>query len=334
MFKRAYSPLNYKNGSNTAGRKRKRPLWNENTSYENTQGQLEKQATSPSDFFGFDSPKPIHPVEDIVNKNPVYSSGGIINENDAVFNILSQSTLIIERKIEYMNLFLGFEQANNYALYNSMGQQIGWLVERDFGLMKAIMRQIYRLHRPFIVDVLDLQGNHLLTIKRPFSFINSHIKAILPRSNSSNSNDDVDGTIVGESVQSWHLWRRRYNLFRKEDNDEGMFKQFGKIDSGFLRWEFPVFNKNGLINGAVSRDFSGLFREFLTDTGVYVLRMDPVSFRGVDMTEFGQVSGNCLTLDEKAVMLANAVSIDFDYFSRHSGAGGGGFLFFGGGDDI
>ena len=26
-----------------------------------------------------------------------------------------------------------------------------------------------------------------------------------------------------------------------------------------------------------------------------------------------------LTLDERAVMLATAVSIDFDYFSRHSG---------------
>ncbi|KAL8704612.1 MAG: hypothetical protein Q9225_008077, partial [Loekoesia sp. 1 TL-2023] len=30
-----------------------------------------------------------------------------------------------------------------------------------------------------------------------------------------------------------------------------------------------------------------------------------------------------MTLDQRAVMLATAVSIDFDYFSRHSGAGGG-----------
>lgn len=35
-----------------------------------------------------------------------------------------------------------------------------------------------------------------------------------------------------------------------------------------------------------------------------------------------------MTLDQRAVMLATAVSVDFDYFSRHSGAGGmgGGFL--------
>ena len=34
-----------------------------------------------------------------------------------------------------------------------------------------------------------------------------------------------------------------------------------------------------------------------------------------------------MTLDQRAVMLATAVSIDFDYFSRHSGhVGGGGFF--------
>lgn len=268
------------------------------------------------------------------------STNSIINSSHPCFGILSQPTLIIERRIEYMNLFLGFEQANKYALYDAMGNQIGWLIERDFGIGKAIMRQIYRLHRPFIVDVLDIDGNLLLTIKRPFSFINSHIKAILPMRIDTNdpileraADIDDDGIIVGESVQSWHLWRRRYNLFESINDGSGAFRQFGKIDSGFLRWEFPVFNKEGLVHGSVSRNFNGLFREAFTDTGVYVLRMDPTSFESKE-TEFGEVDPTPLTLDQKAVMLGNAVSIDFDYFSRHSGAGGGGFLFFGGGDDI
>lgn len=52
------------------------------------------------------------------------------------------------------------------------------------------------------------------------------------------------------------------------------------------------------------------------------------------------VEGNSrgLTLDERAVALACAVSIDFDFFSRHSSHGGGGFMpfpffGFGGGDE-
>jgi len=35
-----------------------------------------------------------------------------------------------------------------------------------------------------------------------------------------------------------------------------------------------------------------------------------------------QSSFRGLSLDERAVILAAAVSIDFDYFSRHSGNGG------------
>lgn len=268
------------------------------------------------------------------------SGNSIINSTHACFPILSQPTLVIERRIEYMNLFLGFEQSNKYALYDAMGTQIGWLIERDFGIGKAIMRQVYRLHRPFTVDLLDIEGNLLLTIKRPFSFINSHIKAILPMQVDESdplakeaADIEPDGIVVGESVQSWHLWRRRYNLFESINDGSGAFKQFGKIDSGFLRWEFPVYDENGMVHGEVSRNFSGLFREAMTDTGVYVLRMDPSSFEGGE-TEYGPISGKALTLDEKAVMLSNAVSIDFDYFSRHSGVGGGGLLWFGGGDDI
>ena len=37
----------------------------------------------------------------------------------------------------------------------------------------------------------------------------------------------------------------------------------------------------------------------------------------------GTVHRNGMTLDQRAIMLATAVTVDFDYFSRHSGHGGG-----------
>ncbi|GMG55780.1 unnamed protein product [Ambrosiozyma monospora] len=199
---------------------------------------------------------------------------------------------------------------------NSAGQQIAWLQERDFGIFKAITRQFYRTHRPFTVDLIDLEGQILMTIHRPFSFINSHIKAILP---GIQNGDHREGLIIGESIQNWHLWRRRYNLF--DSMGDNQYVQFGKIDAGFLQWEFGVENEQGQISGAVSRNFVGLFREFMTDTGVYVVRMDPSSFYGLDDI-YSNVAPVGMNLDQKAVMLANAVSIDFDYFSRKSGGPG------------
>jgi hypothetical protein len=40
---------------------------------------------------------------------------------------------------------------------------------------------------------------------------------------------------------------------------------------------------------------------------------------GTHLVAVQRSSGDGLTLDQRAVMLATAVSIDFDYFSRHSG---------------
>lgn len=114
--------------------------------------------------------------------------------------------------------------------------------------------------------------------------------------------------------------------------------------------------------GSVNRNFAGFGREIFTDTGVYALRMDaasvaaepqhlisnshkqhsyrvPAAVETPESTELEGVgkpaAGRGMTLDERAVMLAAAVSIDFDYFSRHSSAmGHGGFMpigVFGGG---
>lgn len=44
------------------------------------------------------------------------------------------------------------------------GNHLGYMEEEDFGIVKAIMRQVYRLHRPFSVRVLDRQGQHLMTV--------------------------------------------------------------------------------------------------------------------------------------------------------------------------
>lgn len=43
--------------------------------------------------------------------------------------------------------------------------------EEDFGITKAIMRQVYRLHRPFSVKVLDRQGQHLMTVSITLVYI-------------------------------------------------------------------------------------------------------------------------------------------------------------------
>lgn len=169
--------------------------------------------------------------------------------------------------------------------------------------------------------------------------------------------------IIGESQQQWAPLRRKYNLFlyrgdpadnnspqlssgdlplsnskdlqlsASNDSSSGQFGQFAYVDEPFLSWDFSLLSADSRLIGSVNRNFVGFGRELFTDTGVYALRMDAaglVQEPGHIISKSGQKAEPAaagMTLDQRAIMLATAVSVDFDYFSRKSGAGGGmGFM--------
>ncbi|KAI9802330.1 MAG: hypothetical protein M1833_001836 [Piccolia ochrophora] len=119
-------------------------------------------------------------------------------------------------------------------------------------------------------------------------------------------------------------------------NDSGAYNQFAYVDEPFLSWDFSLLTADNRLIGSVNRNFAGFAREIFTDTGVYALRMDAagladeprhlISQTGKSATAEQSSSRAGMTLDERALMLATAVSVDFDYFSRHSGATGPGFM--------
>jgi hypothetical protein len=115
------------------------------------------------------------------------------------------------------------------------------------------------------------------------------------------------------------------------DTREVGMLQFARVDEPFLSWDFSLMSEDGRLAGSVNRNFGGFAREIFTDTGVYALRMDAAGLASEPshlVSKTGEQSRPSLegypgmTLDQRAVMLATAVSIDFDYFSRHSGSGG------------
>lgn len=173
--------------------------------------------------------------------------------------------------------------------------------------------------------------------------------------------------IIGEAQQRWAPLRRKYDLFsyralasapesdttpRLESGDkpntettalteskapeqaiEAGMSQFAHVNEPFLSWDFTLRDEAGSTIGSVNRNFAGFAREIFTDTGVYALRMDSAARSSALESPDGQEVGRYekeatgMTLDQRAVMLASAVSIDFDYFSRHSSSSGGmGFM--------
>ncbi|RAK94268.1 scramblase family protein [Aspergillus costaricaensis CBS 115574] len=165
--------------------------------------------------------------------------------------------------------------------------------------------------------------------------------------------------VIGEAQQQWAPLRRKYNLFTyhhspnpatemetqklplnqmdmsntqqmqlvkssQSGQETGEYHQFAYVDEPFLSWDFGLRSSDKQLIGSVNRDFAGFAREIFTDTGVYALRMDSASPSEEFLDKNRAATG--MTFDQRAVMLATAVSIDFDYFSRHSNSGGFGFM--------
>lgn len=273
----------------------------------------------------------------VVHLRPTYvppDPDGVLQDSHAARELLAHDTLVIVRQLEMLNVFMGFEQANRYAIQTPEGELVGFLAEEEQSFVSTMTRQALRTHRPFRAVVMDRTGAPVLWIRRPFAFINSRIFV--------HASEEKDGKLVGEAQQEWHPWRRKYSIFqaRHEDN----FKQFARVDSGFLAWDFWLKDRDDRLVASINRNFRGLGREMFTDTGQYVIRFDSAGTEldmpaGSEVNVQGQSlilpSGRegGLTLDQRAMTLATAVSIDFDYFSRHSGSGGLGFPFFFWGSD-
>ena len=310
---------------------------------------------------------PVHIPED---------AEGVLQSNHPANSILSNPSIIVHRQLEMMNVLLGFEQANKYAVLNPEGAHIGYMAEQELGMGNMMARQWLRTHRAFQTHVFDRGGREVLRFHRPFQMINSTIRVfdpVDPQAESAQRSPGASGTAIseqeymaqpstlsldemtpiGQAQQQWSPLRRKYNLFlhratRLDENDqrvptENGLEYFAYINSPFLSWDFALqstYAENALV-GSVNRNFSGFGRELFTDMGVYALRMDAAyaeaeqrlaeqmqaANKGPSEQEERKVElmpkeGPGMTLDERAVMLATAVSVDFDYFSNR---GGGGF---------
>ncbi|KAI9892469.1 MAG: hypothetical protein M1814_001426 [Vezdaea aestivalis] len=128
------------------------------------------------------------------------------------------------------------------------------------------------------------------------------------------------------------LSKSQQNQFEDSASAEMEFVQFAYVDEPILSWDFSLLSSKSGVLGSVNRNFAGFGREIFTDTGVYALRMDSASIsqeaaHRISKTNIqnplaydGETLG--MTLDQRAVILATAVSIDFDYFSRQTGSDG------------
>ena len=263
-------------------------------------------------------------------------------------SISSAHSLVCVRGVEWGNVVLGFEQANRYTLADGdTGAPAALLAEDTGSVGAAVGRQLLRARRSFAATLLAPDGSHLATIKRPLYAINSRTVVEGP-----------GGEEIAAVVARWAATRRRYDLFSHGS-------QFAEIDEPMLAWQFVVKNEDGSASALIDRNFTGFGRELFTDAGRYAIHFgDPTPFHALaaatrviaaahpeaakqgranavapaDVTPTTALvptsTGEVLplayplsTLSHRLAVVAAAIAIDFDYFSRHSSAVGGALPF-------
>ncbi|KAI9682465.1 MAG: hypothetical protein M1829_000257 [Trizodia sp. TS-e1964] len=227
-------------------------------------------------------------------------------------------------------------------------------------------KEVLRFHRPFAwissrIRVYDPLETAVSSIEAS----NSASLANIDNQSAQTSSLELSNMrVIGEAQQQWAPLRRKYNLFIFQESPKdtdlgsgpvsaqdlqlsesqnlqvanqaggGEYGQFAYVDEPFLSWDFSLFSADSRLIGSVNRNFAGLAKELFTDMGTYALRMDAaglaeepkhmISQTACKSTALAPTIG--MSLDQRAVMLCTAVSIDFDYFSRHSSGGGLGFM--------
>ncbi|KAI0687124.1 Scramblase-domain-containing protein [Cytidiella melzeri] len=252
--------------------------------------------------------------------------------------LLEHDMLVVTRQIEMLNIFIGFEQSNKYVISNKEGETLGYIAEEPRGFFSMYSRQLFRTHRPFRAVVMDIKGSPILWMRRPFAWLTSRlfVQRLKDYNEYTPEGDPVLDTF-GEAHQKWHLWRRRYQLFLKDTPhriltlasekqpeptpEESSFTQLANIDEGLLAWLFILRDARGEEIASINKAFRGVGREVLTDTGQYVVRFEPTPPDPDDPRPRKPYITRQLTVDERALILAMAVNVDFDYFSRHSRGG-------------
>lgn len=263
------------------------------------------------------------------------------NVTEGLRRLFEHDTLIVERQIEMLNIFIGFEQSNRYSISSEAGQPLGYIAEEPKGFFAVLARQAFATHRPFKAVIMDVEGSPIMWIRRPFAWINSriYVQRLQAGTEHTPGGEPILDTFA-EVQQVWHPWRRRYDLFirqghnrvistasgRQPEPEPSTFSQFAKVDSGFLAWHFQLLDGHGEEIAYIDRAFRGFGREVFTDTGQYSVRFGPRESDPEDGMKPRLIRK--LTHDERALTLALAVNIDFDYFSHHSRAGSGGLLGF------
>ena len=165
--------------------------------------------------------------------------------------LASVHDLAIGQKKEWGEILTGFEGLNRYVVLDKNGNEIFYAIEEKRSVLARIFLKAYR---PFAIDLVDLAGDLLIRVERPFRFY-------FQRADIS----DASGKHLGSFERQFSVFQRLYSVLSAKG------KEVFNLKAPLLHpWTFEI-NQNGRKVGVIQKKWAGLLKEGFTDADTFRL---------------------------------------------------------------
>jgi uncharacterized protein YxjI len=164
-----------------------------------------------------------------------------------------------------------------YKVFDQTGAQIGLIKQRLSAGLKILSLLLNKSMFPFLLEITDMEGNVLASIKRGWTFWLSEIHIL-------NSQKEL----IGKIKQKWAFMKPTFHI------NDGNGNKLAEIKGDWKGWNFEIKDTAGNPIGTISKKWAGALKEVFTSADKY-----NVSIR----EEYSETT-------EKIVVVSTAITID------------------------
>ncbi|XP_017543305.1 phospholipid scramblase 1 [Pygocentrus nattereri] len=204
--------------------------------------------------------------------------------------------ILVHQKVELLEAIIGFETNNRYEIKNSLGQKIYSAKEQN----DCCTRNCCGPQRSFDLKITDHNEQEVIRLVKPFRCTSCWCPCCLQEMEV----QAPPGNTIGFVVQNWHPFLPKFSVLGASHEPlltiEGPLCAIsccGDVD-------FDVKGKDGSVIGRISKQWSGLIKESLTDADNFGINF-PLD----------------LDVRLKAILLGACFLIDFMFFESTGDSG-------------
>lgn len=152
----------------------------------------------------------------------------------------------IDQKVNY------FKFEVEYKVFNKEAVQIGLIRQRLSAGHKVLRVFLGKAAMPFLLEVVDMEGNTIAVIKRGWTWLMSEITIL-----------DGNHNTLGFIKQKWSFFKPTFHIM------DATKAKIAEIKGDWRAWNFVINEPDGTAIGSINKKWAGAMKELFTDADKY-----------------------------------------------------------------